>query len=112
MRELRMPAGWAHVATNDIAFGNTETKAERVRREQRFDSAIRAIPVEKPVYNEKENTFSPVNLIKEGMAAAEAKEARKANLTEAFKAKKLKSKALIREAKGYVKKPANKVKAS
>lgn len=111
MRDLRMPSGWVHIATNDMAFGNTETKAERVRREQRFNNAIRSIKSDKPVYNEKENTFTPVNLIEEGKAAAAAKDARKAGLVEAFKNKKLKSKALIKEAKGYVKKPA-KQKAS
>lgn len=41
MRELRMPKGWVLFGTNALEFGNTETKAEKVRRMRKFDNAIR-----------------------------------------------------------------------
>ena len=112
MREHRVTKGWIHVATNDMAFGNTETKQEKVRREQKFNNAIRALKVQRPEMDVETGKITAVDLIKEGKAAHEAQLARKANLTEAFKAKKLKSKALIREAQGYNKKAKSDKKAS
>ena len=112
MREHRVTKGWVHVATNDMAFGNTETKQERVRREHRFNQAIRAIKVERPEYDIETGKTTASNLMREGAAAHAEKVARKESLVDAFKNKKLKSKSLIREAKGYVKKPAGKQKAS
>lgn len=110
MREHRVTKGWTHVATNDMAFGNTETKQERVRREHKFNTAIRSMKVVKPVMMEEKGSviFVAQNLIDEGKAAAAAQASRKASLMTAFGEKKLKSKALIREAKGYNKKQGNK----
>ena len=106
MRELRMPQGWVHIGTNALEFGNSETKADKIRREKKFNNAIRSTKVTKPVMVETKGaiTFVAQDLIKEGEAAAVAKANRKANLMSAFAEKKLKSKSLIREAKAYNKK--------
>ena len=108
MRELRMPKGWIHVATNDMSFGNSETKQERVKREQRFNNAIRAIKVERPEYDLETGKTTATNLMKEGAAAHAEKVARKESLMQAFNDKKLKSKSLIKEAQGYNKKASPK----
>ena len=106
MRELRMPKGWIHIGTNAFEFGHNETKVERVRREQKFNNAIRSTKVTKPIMVETKGviTFIAQDLIDEGDKAAVAKKARKDNLMTAFAEKKLKSKSLIREAQGYNKK--------
>ena len=110
MRDYRAPKGWIHMGTNDMAFGNTETKQERVRREQKFNNAIRALKHDRPEYDAKLDKATPVALMKEGDAAAAAKKARKDNLMLAFSEKKLKSKTLIKEAQGYAKKDNQKGK--
>lgn len=106
MRELRMPKGWVHIGTNAFEFGNTETKAEKLRREKKANDIIRSTKVTKPVMVETKGviTFVAQDLIEEGNAAAAAKSSRKASLMSAFAEKKLKSKSLIREAQGYNKK--------
>ena len=103
MRNLRMSKGWVHIGTNAFEFGKSETKAERVRREQKFNNAIRSTKVTKPVMMETKGviTFIAQDLIDEGDKAAAAKKARKDSLMTAFAEKKLKSKSLIREAQGY-----------
>jgi hypothetical protein len=106
MRELRMPKGWIHIGTNAFEFGNTETKAEKSRREKKVNDIIRSTKVTKPIMVETKGviTFIAQDLIDEGDKAAVAKKARKDNLMTAFAEKKLKSKSLIREAQGYNKK--------
>jgi hypothetical protein len=104
MRDYRAPKGWIHMGTNDMAFGNTETKQERVRREQKFDNAIRSMKPLEYEYDMAKGEIAPTGLKKEGDAAAVAKKIRKDNLMTAFEEKKLKSKSLIREAQGYNKK--------
>jgi hypothetical protein len=104
MRNYRATKGWMHMGTNDMSYSNQETKQERVRREKRFDDAIRAIKPSEYVYDEKMGSIDPIGLKKEGDAAAAAKLQRKASLMSAFSEKKLKSKSLIREAQGYNKK--------
>lgn len=112
MREHRVTKGWVHVATNDMAFGSTETKQERVQREHRFNKAIKTIQAERPEYDIETGKTIASNLIREGAAAYTEKVAHKENLVDAFKNKKLKSKSLIKEAKEYAKKPARKQKAN
>ena len=108
MSELRMPKGWIHVGRNDISFGNNESKREKIRREQKFNNAIRSLKPSEYEYDVDKNILKPTGLKKEGDAAAAAKQARKDSLMAAFNEKKLKSKSLIREAQGYAKKEKNK----
>ena len=115
MREYRVTKGWMHIGTNSMQWSNQETKQERVKREQKFDNAIRSVDSGEYVYDEKLGSVDPIGLKKEGDAAALAKRARKESLMQAFNEKKLKSKSLIREAQGYAKKDmpkARKQKAS
>lgn len=93
MKTMRMPKGWILVGTNDLGFGNTETRQERVRREQKFNNAIRNI---------KSQTVEEMK--KESDKLFDAKNAENAQLLQAFKDKKLKSKALIKKAKALKKK--------
>lgn len=92
MRDMRAPKGWTFVGTNAIEFGNMETKRERIQRERKFDNVIR---------NTK--TLSLEELDKQSKALADARAAEKASLMQAFANGKLKSKRLIKIAKGYSK---------
>lgn len=93
MRTMRMPKGWTLVGTNALEFGNTETRQERIRREQKFNNAIR---------NAKSQSVEDMK--KESDKLFDAKNADNAQLLQAFKDKKLKSKALIKRAKALKKK--------
>ena len=88
--EKRMPKGWTHVNTN-VNFTKIETKG----KEQRTAEIIR-------------NTHSKSyeDLKKDANVAYEAAEARKASLLQAYEDKKLKSKALIKEAQAIKKEQA------
>lgn len=90
--EKRMPKGWTHVSTNV----NT-TKTETRGKEQRAAKIIK---------NTRSKSYE--DLKKESNAAYEAAEARKANLLQAYEDKKLKSKALIKEAQAIKKAQAEK----
>lgn len=90
--EKRMPKGWTHVSTN-ANITRTETKGKK----QRAAKIIR-------------NTCSKSyeDLKKEANAAYEVAEVRKADLLQAYEDKKLKSKALIKEAQAIKKTQAEK----
>ena len=90
--EKRMPKGWTHVSTN-VNTTKTETKGKK----QRAAKIIR-------------NTCSKSyeDLKKEANAAYEVAEVRKADLLQAYEDKKLKSKALIKEAQAIKKAQAEK----
>lgn len=90
--EKRMPKGWTHVSTNV----NT-TKTETRGKEQRAAKIIK---------NTRSKSYE--DLKKESNAAYEAVEARKADLLQAYEDKKLKSKALIKEAQAIKKAQAEK----
>ena len=42
---MRMPKGWTLVGTNDLGFGNTETKADKIKRDSKFNKAIKNVKV-------------------------------------------------------------------
>lgn len=92
MRELRMPKGWVLFGTNALEFGNTETKAEKVRRMRKFDNAIR---------NTKKLSYE--DLEKVSKESYEKHLANNAALLKAYEEKKLKSKTLIKKAKALKK---------
>ena len=86
MKNMRMPVGWTLVGTNDLGFGNTETKMEKIKREQKFDKAIHNI-VERSIekmQEDAEKTFL-------------ARTNEEAQLLQAYEEKKLKSKELIKK---------------
>lgn len=93
MRTIRMSKGWTLVGTNALEFGNTETRQERARREQKFNNAIR---------NAQSVTIEQMK--KESEKLFDAKNAENVQLLQAFNDKKLKSKALIKKAKALKKK--------
>lgn len=93
MRTMRMSKGWTLVGTNSLEFGNTETRQERVRRERKFNNAIN---------NAKSITVEEMK--KESEKLFDTKNAENVQLLQAFKDKKLKSKALIKKAKALKKK--------
>ena len=90
--EKRMPKGWTHVSTN-VNITKTETRG----KEQRAAKIIK---------NTRSKSYE--DLKKESNAAYEAAEARKADLLQAYEDKKLKSKALIKEAQAIKKAQAEK----
>lgn len=91
---------WKLVATNSIEAGNMETREQRIRREQRFVNAIRKL--NSPSYEE---------LTRESDNAAVQKEMTNNSLIKAYDKKKLKSKALIKQARAIKKQRAAKNKA-
>ena len=93
MKTMRMSKGWTLVGTNALEFGNTETRQERIRRERKFNNAIN---------NAKSITVEEMK--KESEKLCDAKNAENVQLLQAFKDKKLKSKALIKKAKALKKK--------
>ena len=93
MKTMRMSKGWTLVGTNALEFGNTETRQERIRRERKFNNAIN---------NAKSITVEEMK--KESEKLFDAKNAENVQLLQAFKDKKLKSKALIKKAKALKKK--------
>ena len=90
--EKRMPKGWTHVSTN-VNITKTETRG----KEQRAAKIIK---------NTRSKSYE--DLKKEANAAYEVVEARKADLLQAYEDKKLKSKALIKEAQAIKKAQAEK----
>lgn len=96
-----MPKGWTLFGTNALEFGNTETRQERVRREARFANAIRNTPVNKMTEEEAKEHSEKL---------FEAKQMSNAQLLQAFKEKKLKSKKLIKKAKALKKEQEKKQK--
>lgn len=90
--EKRMPKGWTHVSTN-TNFVKAETRMKRQ-------------DVNKVIKNIKSKSYE--DLQKEANEAYMAAETRKTNLLQAYEDKKLKSKALIKEAKA-IKKERDKI---
>ena len=89
---------WERVMDNRI--GRAGSKAEQVRRDRTFSKMSRAL-----AYNKT------VDLKKEGDEAFIAQKAREDSLVAAFGEKKLKSKALIKEAKAIIAKREKAAKA-
>lgn len=89
---MRMPAGWTLVGTNDLSFESTETKRDKVRREQKFRNAIHNI-VERSIEQMQEDSEKSYSAQKD----TENK------LLQAYNDKKLKSKNLIKKAKSLKK---------
>lgn len=90
--EKRMPKGWTHVSTN-TNFVKAETRMKRQ-------------DVNKVIKNIESKSYE--DLQKEANEAYVAAETRKTNLLQAYEDKKLKSKALIKEAKA-IKKERDKI---
>jgi len=89
MSELRMPKGWTLVGTSDMSYGDTETRAEKIKREHRFRNLIRNTLTEK----------DEAKLQKKADAAYEEKVAYESQLKAAYAAKKLHSPRLVKEVK-------------
>lgn len=83
-----MAKGWKTIATSDMSYGNTTTKAQKRRNEHGMRNLIRNTATLK-----KEEDFK-----KESDAAANAKALDEAQLKTAYAEKKLKSKRLIKKA--------------
>lgn len=97
---MRMPKGWTLVGTNAIGYGDVETKRERIKRMQKFDTAIHNFSkrTEEEMKEDANKTFL-------------SKKENNAQLLQAFNEKKLKSKIAIKKAKA-LKKKANKEKVA
>lgn len=83
-----MAKGWKLVATSALDYGNTETRQEKIRRFHKFDNLIRNTLTEKEEILRKQS--------EKRFLKAKAEEEQ---LLQAFRDKKLKSKALIKRAK-------------
>ena len=88
MKTMRMPKGWTLVGTSLIGYGDTETKEEKIKRMKKFDNVINNL-----------QKRSIEDMEKDADDSYEKNTAYKAQLFNAFNEKKLKSKALIKEAK-------------
>jgi hypothetical protein len=89
VKDLRMPKGWMLFATNRSEFGEeVKTREERMRRDHKAQVMIKNVKSEKLEKLEE-------NAEKDFIAA----EDRKRNLLAAYDEKKLKSKALIKQAR-------------
>lgn len=96
---MRMPKGWVLVGTNAMEYGDTETRREKIRRQQKFDNAIRNITKRSAEKMEEDSEKS-----------YKAQVAENEKLLQAFKDKKLKSKAAIKKAKALKKRADKKDK--
>jgi len=96
METKRMPKGWTFIGTNDLAYGNKRTNAEKYREINKFKIAI-----------EKMQTLSYEDLEKKTEQTYAATRARENALLQAYENKMLKSKELIKEAQ-QIKKARNK----
>jgi hypothetical protein len=89
VKDLRMPKGWMLFATNRSEFGEeVKTREERMRRDHKAQVMIKNVKSEKLEKLEE-------NAEKDFIAA----EDRKRNLLTAYNEKKLKSRALIKQAR-------------
>ncbi|MCD8211185.1 MAG: hypothetical protein LUC37_06560 [Prevotella sp.] len=93
MSDLRMPKGWTLVGTSDMAYGDPETKQDKLKRDHQLNSMIRNTPIR-----------SEEEITKESDELAKRNKARKDSLAQAYEDKKLKSKDLIKEARKIVRK--------
>lgn len=85
---MRMPKGWTLIGTNDLSFGNTETKEDKAKREHRLNKAIE---------NMKIKTCEEIQEDSEKFLLA--KKDKEMQLLQAYEDKKLKSTVLIKKAK-------------
>jgi hypothetical protein len=96
-----MAKGWTLVGTNALGYGDTRTRDERKRDEMRqvrsFNRAMRTTKVR-----------SYDKMVEDADKTFDAKQSADAALLQAFAEKKLKSKALIKQAQGLKKKQAAK----
>lgn len=88
-----MAKNWKEVGNNALGTGAKETEQEKYRRMRRFDNAIRNL------VKLKED-----ELIAKTAESYEEREAQKAQLLQAYADKRLKSKDLIKKAKGLTRK--------
>ncbi len=96
-----MAKGWTLVGTNALGYGDTRTRDERKRDEMRqarsFNRVMRTTKVR-----------SYDKMVEDADKTFDAKQSADAALLQAFAEKKLKSKALIKQAQGLKKKQAAK----
>lgn len=94
-----MAKGWNLVGTNAMEFGDTRT-----RDEKRRDTARQTKAFNRLMAKTKVRSFE--TMVKDAEKTYNAKQAENAALLQAFADKKLKSKALIKQAKALKKKQA------
>ena len=94
-----MAKGWNLVGTNAMEFGDTRT-----RDEKRRDTARQTKAFNRLMAKTKVRSFG--DMVKDAEKTYDAKQAENAALLQAFADKKLKSKALIKQAKALKKKQA------
>ena len=99
MKTMRMPKGWTLVGTNAMDYGDTNTKQDKIRKQQRFDRAIRNITKRTAEQMEKDSEKSYAEQTVENN-----------KLLRAYKDKKLKSKAAIKKAQALKKRADKKEK--
>ena len=85
---MRMPKGWMLVGTNAIEYGDVETKYDKMRRQRKFENAIRKL-----------NKRTEEQMEKDSEKAFNAKVENDSKLLQAFKDKKVKSKEAIKLAR-------------
>ena len=88
-----MAKGWTLVGTNASEFGDTRTREEKRQDAARQSKAFNRLMA-------KTNVRSYEKMIEDAEKAYNAKQAEDAALLQAFADKKLKSKALIKQAQG------------
>lgn len=97
MSKKRLPKGWTHVGTNDIAFTDTLTRYDRHKLDNAFAKAIDKTPIR-----------SLEEMKKDCEKSYEEQQVKDAEILRLFDEKKLHSKALIKRAKALKKKAAKK----
>lgn len=96
-----MAKGWTLVGTNALEFGDTRTREEKRQDAARQSKAFNRLMA-------KTNVRSYEKMIEDAEKAYNAKQAENAALLQAFADKKLKSKALIKQAQGLKRKQSEK----
>ena len=96
-----MAKGWSLVGTNALEFGDIRTREEKRQGAARQSKAFNRLMA-------KTNVRSYEKMIEDAEKAYNAKQAEDAALLQAFADKKLKSKALIKQAQGLKRKQSEK----
>lgn len=96
-----MAKGWTLVGTNALEFGDTRT-----REEKRRDSARQARSFNRLMRTTKVRSYE--KMVEDAEKSYNVKQAENAALLQAFADKKLKSKALIKQAQGLKRKQSEK----
>ena len=99
MKNIRMAKGWTLVGTNAMDFGDTKTRRDKIRRQQRFDKAIRNLTVR-----------SAEKMEEDAEKSYKERSVENDKLLKAYADKKLKSKAAIKKAKALKKRADKKEK--